>query len=282
MDPEKARDVVRNWRDSAPYWERHRDAIRAYLSPISDGMIEAASLRKNQFVLDVAGGAGEPSLAIARLIGPSGRVTCTDIAHEMVAAAGREAWREDLRNVDLAVCAADALSFCDDSFDAVVCRLGAMFFPDPPAAIAEMVRVTRPNGTVTLAVWGSDEANPFFGVATDVVSRYVETPPEPPDAPGAFRFAERGRLAEALTEAGAVEVGERALAFRMEAPIAFDEFWTTRVEMSSSLRTKVGSLGEEEARALREDMRDATRQYFTGGHMCFPAEVLIVTGRRPG
>ena len=42
-----------------------------------------------------------------------------------------------------------------------------------------------------------------------VVSRYIDSPPEDPDAPGAFRFAEHAKLAGLLREAGVIEVSER-------------------------------------------------------------------------
>jgi ubiquinone/menaquinone biosynthesis C-methylase UbiE len=277
-DKEKADDVVQAWRGSASYWDRHRDLMRAWLAPVTGGMTAASAVREGDSVLDVAGGAGEPSLTFARLVGPAGRVTCTDVAPEMAAAASGAARGEGLSNLDFAVCGAGDLPFRDRTFDATVSRFGVMFFPDPPAALAGMVRATRPGGTVTLAVWGEAEANPYFSITSGILSRYVESPPEPPDAPGAFRFAERGRLAALLAQAGAFRVEEWALEFYMGAPVEFEEFWAVRVEVSDSLRKKVGSLPGDVARRLREDVREATREFFAGGAMSFPAQVLIVSG----
>src|SRR2546423_839362 len=132
------------WRESAPYWKRHAPTIRAMFAPLTRALIEEAGIREGQSVLDVAGGPGEPALTIAETVGPSGSVACTDAVAEMVRAAEGEARRRGLTNVKFRQCTADSLPFDSDSFDAAVCRFGAMFFPDPLVALREMLRVTRP------------------------------------------------------------------------------------------------------------------------------------------
>jgi SAM-dependent methyltransferase len=173
-----------------------------------------------------------------------------------------------------------ALPFSNDSFDVVVSRLGAMFFPDPLAAFREMLRVTKPGGAVTLAVWHKSELNPFSYLVTDVMSRYLETPPADPDAPGAFRFAEPGALAHILNEAGASDVRERLLKFRIEAPISIEKFWELRFETSGTLREKLSSLTEQQAARAARDVKEAVRKFFPEGQMNFPGQMTIVTGRK--
>ena len=70
----------------------------------------------------------------------------------------------------------------------------------------EALRVIRNDGYVSFAVWGPEEANPFFSTVNDVVDRFVEFPGEDPDAPDAFRFAVPGKLAGILEKAGAENV----------------------------------------------------------------------------
>src|SRR5207253_2875440 len=97
---------------------------------------------------------------IAEKVGPTGSVMCTDAVAEMVEAAEREAHRRGITNVNFRQCMADALPFGDNSFDAVVSRLGVMFFPDPSAGLREMLRVTKSGGALALAVWQKSEHNP--------------------------------------------------------------------------------------------------------------------------
>lgn len=163
---------------------------------------------------------------------------CTDVVAEMVAAAEREARRRGLTNIEFRQTSADSLPFGDNTFDTAVCRLGVMFFPDPLAGLAEMLRVTKPGGKVSFAVWAKSELNPFSYVITHVVSRYIVTPLADLTAPGAFRFAEPGALARLLTQSGARDVTERAFRFHIEAPITPMEFWEMRSQTSGSFRLK--------------------------------------------
>ena len=114
----------------------------------------------------------------------------------------------------------------------------------------------------------------------DVVSRYIESPPEEPDAPGAFRFADPGKLACLLTDAGAIDVAERIVDFNLEAPITPKRFWETRVELSDTLRAKVASLSKEQLARVAQEVEDAGRAFFAAGRMKFPGQILIVTGRK--
>lgn len=281
MSQSQAGDILREWRESAPYWEKHAPIIRAIFAPLTRALIEEAVIARGHTVLDVAGGTGEPSLTIAEMVGPSGSVTCTDAVAEMVSAAEGEARRKGLTNIKFRQCAAAALPFDDESFDAVVSRLGVMFFPDPPGSLREMLRVTKPGGALSLAVWQKSDLNPFFNIVTTVMSRYVETPPADPDAPGAFRFAEPGRLARLLEEAGATSVRERLLRFRIEAPISPAEFWQLRAELSGTLREKLTALSAKERSQVAQEVQRAARKFFASDQMDFPAEAIIVTAGKP-
>ena len=274
-------DVLREWRESAPYWQQHAATIRRMFAPVTDALVQDAGIVEGHSVLDVAGGPGEPSLTIAERVGPTGSVMCTDAVAEMVRAAEREAHRRGIANVSFRQCMADALPFGDNSFDVVISRLGVMFFPDPVAALREMLRVTKPGGALALAVWQETEQNPFLHVVTEVLSRYVEAPPADPDAPGAFRFAEPGKLASILTEAGAIDVRERFLSFHIEAPISIDEFWELRSATSATLRQKLADLPKEQTVQVAREVREAALEFFPNGNMSFPARMIIVTARKP-
>ena len=233
-------DTLREWRESAKYWETHARTIQKMFAPVTSALIEEAGIIEGDAVLDVAGGPGEPSLTIAEKVGPAGSVMCTDAVAEMVAAAESEAARRGVKNIQFQQCQADSLPFENNSFDAAVSRLGVMFFPDPVAALREMLRVTKTEGTLSFAVWHESNANPFAYIVTDVVSRHMKTQPADPDAPGAFRFAEPGKLIRVLAQAGAVHVRERLLKFQIEAPISCEEFWEMRSGTSGTLERKTG------------------------------------------
>ena len=62
----------------------------------------------------------------------------------------KQRWRRGLTNITFRQCTAESVPFPDNSFsfDRVVSRLGAMFFPNE--AFAEILRVTKPDGRVGL------------------------------------------------------------------------------------------------------------------------------------
>jgi len=273
-------DPLQQWTDTAKFWTKHSATLREMFSPLTEALIQDAGIAPGQSVLDVAAGAGEPSLTIAGKVGPSGSVMCTDAVAEMVEKAKAEAAKRQLTNVKFRQCTADSLPFPDNSFDTLVSRLGAMFFPDPPAAFREMLRVTKPGGALALAVWGQSNLNPFCYLVTDVMSRHVEDPPADPDAPGAFRFAEPGKLAALLTGAGAINVHERVLKFDVAARISPEEFWLMRSAVSESLRTKLEKLSDAERAEIAEEVIESAKEFFPNNQMKFPTQMLIVTGRK--
>jgi ubiquinone/menaquinone biosynthesis C-methylase UbiE len=271
-------DTLREWRDSAKYWETHARTIQKMFAPVTSALIEEASIIEGDAVLDVAGGPGEPSLTIAEKVGPAGFVMCTDAVAEMVAAAESEAASRGVKNIQFQQCQADSLPFENNSFDAGISRLGVMFFPDPVAALREMLRVTKTEGTLSFAVWHESNANPFAYIVTDVVSRHMKIQPADPDAPGAFRFAEPGKLARVLAEAGAVHVRERLLKFQIEAPISREEFWEMRSSTSGTLREKLDALPSDLRLTIANEVKEAVAEFFPNEQMSFPAQMLIVSG----
>lgn len=107
-------------------------------------------------VLDVGSGVGQDSVALARrgarVVGaePSARMTAMAEMFQAGAVPG------DLKAPDWVRGWADSLPFVDRSFDASFCKGALDHFDDPEAAIAEMARVTRPEGVVVLAIANFD------------------------------------------------------------------------------------------------------------------------------
>jgi SAM-dependent methyltransferase len=273
-------DVIKAWRASAPFWEKHRETVRQMFAPVTQALIEDGLIGSGNTVLDVATGPGEPALSVAARVGSAGKVFGVDPAPEMVAAARRAADYLGLRNAQFEVASADQLPFPDDSFHAVISRFGVMFFPSPLDGVREMLRVLKPGRKLAFAVWHFAENNPFHHSVARVIERFVESPPPLPDAPDAFRFAKPGKLLGVLADAGAISRSERLLQFTIEAPTSVEEFWTLRGEMSGSLRERLAKLSSEQLSEVKREALDALRTYSTERGMSFPAEVLIVSGTK--
>jgi ubiquinone/menaquinone biosynthesis C-methylase UbiE len=283
MQPDQA--VMKQWSVAAPFWEKYREVIRDMFAPVTQALAEDAQISNRQAVLDIATGPGDPALSLAPLVGLEGKVFGIDPIPEMIAAARRAANQLGFTNTQFDVASADHLPFPADTFDSVVSRFGAMFFPSPVDAVREMLRVLKPERKLALAVWHSAETNPFFHSISRIIDRYVDSPPLAPDAPEPFRFASPGKLREVLTEVGAMAPAERLLQFTIEAPISSEEFWTLRTEMSEKLREKIALLSGDQLKEVKRQALEVLREYSTNSGMSFPAQVLIVSGisnRKPG
>lgn len=115
-------------------------------------------------VLDVGCGPGDDVLALAQLVGSSGRVVGVDSSTTMIEEARRRAEGRGAP-VDFQVMDVLHLQFEDDRFDGVRSDRVLQHIEDPPAALMEMVRVTKPGGRVAISDtdWGMfavDVSNP--------------------------------------------------------------------------------------------------------------------------
>ncbi len=147
------------WQDAAEAWNRWGPTLGRWLGPATELMLDLARIGRGAHVLDVAAGAGEQTLAIARRVGPEGRVLATDIAPRILELAAAEAARAGLGQVETRVMDGEALELPDDTFDAVVSRVGLIYFPDRARALAGMRRVLVPGGRVAAIVYSTAERN---------------------------------------------------------------------------------------------------------------------------
>lgn len=132
-------------------------------------MADAAGIREGQRVLEVACGTGVLARTVAQRVGPKGAVSALDINPAMLAVARHRGphtidWREG---------AAEALPYGEGEFDVVVSQFGLMLFPDPSAALREMMRVLAPGGQLAVAVLDSLDNLPAYAAMVDAYSRVV-------------------------------------------------------------------------------------------------------------
>ena len=276
------RTTLDEWRENAEYWTRFAPVIHQMFAPLTRALIEELQIKKGDRVLDIAGGAGEPAFSIASQTGEHGSVTCTDAVPEMLTAARRLASESGIANIEFQNCTAESLPFADDTFNAVESRLGIMFFSDPPKALREMLRVAKPGGRIALAVWHKAEFNPFCGLPSKVMAQHIPSDPAGPDAPTAYRFAEEGKLARLLAEAGTVSVKERLFEFRITGDLSFSDYWNLRATTSGTLRDQLKTLPADEVELIATEVAAAVAPFFPNDRMDFPAAMVLVSGRKSG
>lgn len=144
------------------------DAMGAYrdtlLGPVfrpwAELLVEVASLRPGERLLDIATGPGTVAQAAAVALGHSGQVTACDISPAMLAIARATPPAPGAAPIEYVEAPAGSLPVESGSQDVVTCQQGLQFVPDRPAALAEMLRVLCPGGRVAIAVWAAIEECP--------------------------------------------------------------------------------------------------------------------------
>jgi ubiquinone/menaquinone biosynthesis C-methylase UbiE len=271
--------VRRDWTDVSTIeaWRRWREPFSVQTQMLTSTLIDAAEIHPGQRVLDLASGAGEPALTLARLVGDDGHVTASDLSPGWLAIIEDAALAESLGNIDLVVADAHALPFPAETFDRVTSRLGVMFFADVQRALAECRRVLRPQGRIAFLVWGDPQRNPFFATVMRALGSRAELPSPPPGTPHPARFAAPGSLARELEQAGFREIQEERLIVPIPWPGPPEQLWQHFREVVASLRPVLDGLPPAEQAAVASE---ATRDYATrydGTLVELTAEVVVVT-----
>jgi len=144
--------------------------IGTTLQIVGELLAEAADVRADERVLDVAAGNGNASLAAARRFA---QVTSSDYVSHLL---DRGAARAEAEGLQIAFRVADAekLPFVDEEFDVVLSTFGVMFAPDQERAASELLRVTRRGGRIGLASWTPEG---FIGELFRLLARFSGPPP---------------------------------------------------------------------------------------------------------
>jgi ubiquinone/menaquinone biosynthesis C-methylase UbiE len=263
----------RQWSAAAAGWDRRFAWYSRAFGPLMRWCCAAADLMPGMRVLDVASGSGQPAFEAAVRVGPGGGVIAIDISPDMVACASRRGRAAGMVNLEFLEMDAEDLRFADDTFDAVTCACGLMFFPDASGALAEIRRVLRPGGRLAVAVWDQPSRCSFMTVAGRSVAQFF--PPSSPDpkAPGGFRFSRPGELEALLLDAGFRDVRVESLPMTIDLASA-GEYWEAFMDMAAGAREKMASLSDGDRGRLKALVEESCAPYVADGRLRLMATPL--------
>jgi SAM-dependent methyltransferase len=281
--PNAAQAEYWNGRAGETWTELHR-LLDMELRPLGLEAQAALAPQPGERVLDIGCGSGETSLDLAAAVAPGGAVLGVDISRPMLDLAERRASPLGLE-VRFAVADAQAVDFQaadfgGERFDAAFSRFGVMFFSDPSAAFANILKALRPGGRIAFVCWRPPAENPLMTAPFKAVEHLIPPqPPSDPHAPGPFAFADPERVRRILGEAGFGQVAIRPFDAKVGG-------WTA--EEALIVAQRVGPLGVvlRENPELRPKVLDAVvaeLQRHTGadGKVRMAAAVWIVTATAP-
>jgi SAM-dependent methyltransferase len=282
FDPVVYKETTRRqWDEAAEAWDRWGPLLERWLGESTELMLDRAGVRPGARVLDVAAGAGGQTIAAARRVGPDGRVLATDISAGILEYAAREAALAGLANVATSVADGEALDVEAGFYDAVISRLGLIYFPDRGRALAGMVRALRPGGRLSAIVYSTPERNGFFSGPVAIVRRSAQLGPPAPGQPGPFSLGGDGVLAGALRDAGLVDVEVHAVPAPLRMASAAECARFERESFGALHQMLAGLDDRERAHAWDEVAAELARFERADGSFEGPCELLVGAGTKP-
>ncbi len=233
-------------------------------------LVEAVDVQPGQRVLDVAAGTGTSAIPSARR---GADVVATDLTPELLAV-GRAAAEAEGVELTWQTADAEALPFADADFDVVMSSIGVMFAPHHQLAADELVRVTRPGGTIGVLSW---TPNGFIGQLFATMKPYA-----PPAPAGASPAPLWGSVEHVRTLFGDrvddfVARQQQLRVDRFATGAEFRDFFKANYGPTIAVYRFIADDAEKVA-ALDADMAALGDRFLDGGVM--PWEYLIVTATR--
>jgi ubiquinone/menaquinone biosynthesis C-methylase UbiE len=261
------------WSAAAAGWDKCGGWFERNSGGLSEWMCDAAGIKSGSRVLDLACGPGPLATLAAQRVRPGGHVVATDLSPDMVAITARKKRELGLDNLDVFEMDMQATTVPSASFDAVTCRFGLMFCPDPVLGASEARRALRAGGRFAVAVWDVPAKNPFFTAMVGPLAEFVPTPPPDPTAPGVFRLAPPGELERVLRAAGFsdIVVEPRPIVLTYAS---LDEYWEIQTSLAAPFRAAMATLNSSDVARLKARVFEALAPYMDDGRVRLAAVPL--------
>jgi SAM-dependent methyltransferase len=261
-------------------WSAQAPAMEATLEPVDEPLIAALRLDAPLRIAEIGCGGGRTATAILRRAPEGSVVHGYDISPRLVELARGRAHRDDgaleFHVADMASAAPPA------PYDRLVSRFGIMFFDDPQAAFGNLARWLARGGRFAFAAWARPDDNPWMTATRDAVAQVVNVPQPDPEAPGAFRYADVGKLLALLDEAGfhALETHDWRGTLPLGGGRGPADAASFAIASFSSFAELLDKAGPDALRQARGALTTRLSRHLRDGLVHMPARVHIVTGAR--
>ena len=241
--------------------------------PWAEVTLDELELSPGDRVLDIACGTGIVARVAKERLGDAGYIVGIDVSSDMLAVARAVAPRIDWREGN----ASDLPLHDREQFDVVVCQQGLQFFPDKPAAAAQMRRALAKGGRLAVATWRSDDEIPFFRELRRVAEHHLGA-----IADQRYSFGDAAALEALLWDAGLREVRSktisRAMRFKDGAP-----FLRLNTMALVGMSAPGKDMGDQERKRVVEEIvsesAPALQPYSEGSGLAFELSTNLATAK---
>lgn len=216
----------------------------------------------------------------SKKVGPSGYVLATDIAPNILDFALQMAKQAGVANMQTQVMDGENLTLANETFDAVISRVGLIYFPDQQRALWEMRRVLKQSGKVAAIVYSTPEKNKFFSLPVSIIRNRAKLPPPLPGQPGPFSLGAEGVIQKAFTDAGFINVRSELVDSPLRLPSA-KECVRFEKESFGALHQMMSSLSDPEKESVWEEIERELQKFEAENGFVGSCEMVVVVGEKP-
>ncbi|WP_342617088.1 methyltransferase domain-containing protein [Rhodoferax sp. GW822-FHT02A01] len=280
FDAAKYKNTQREqWNKDGSAWRRWTPTLELWYGDVTRQMLAAAHVQSGQRILDVAAGAGEPSVSAAERVGPSGYVLATDISEGIVELARQVACERGLHQIETRAMDGEKLDLPDASFDAVLCRFGLMYMPHPVNALSEWRRALKPGGWAAVAVFSMPERNGWGALPASIIRQRAQLPPPVPGQPGPFSLGGVGVLEELFRQAGFANPQVRTVQVPHRAASAADYVRVAR-EAFGGFNAMMANLSLEERESVWNEVENSMHRFESSTGFEVPGECHVASAAK--
>jgi len=247
-------DAIAQFKEAQRQGWKHFAPLAMLTTPVAARLVKFANVRAGHHVLDVACGTGVVAVTAARL---GAQVHAVDLTPELLEHAKENARIADV-GIEFSEGDVEKLPFGDTEFDVVLSQFGHMFAPRPNIAIAEMLRVLRPGGTIAFATWPPEL---LIASSFKLVASYM--PPPPPGTSPPPQWGDVGIIRERLGSAVKDIVFDRD---RMLCPALSVQNYREHIERTAgpmlNLVEMLGASDAEKLAQFRREYNELVAPYF--------------------
>jgi ubiquinone/menaquinone biosynthesis C-methylase UbiE len=245
-----------------------------FFQPYAEDIATRLNVAPNSSALELACGTGIVTRVLRDRLPATARLVATDLNEAMMQIAATKFTASDA--IEWKQADATQLPFGDQSFDAVVCQFGFMFFPDKLSSAREAHRVLKPGGVFLFNVWDSLEQNPLGQIAHETVASFFEKDP-PTFYQVPFGYHDQSEIRRLLEQAGFRDIRLELISIP-SAPTRAEDAAAGLVQ-GSPVAVAIAERNASLAPKIEAAVADALTKHFGGSTFRAPMRAVVAQAR---